>query len=159
MRTQQPLAQRFWSKVNTTAGPDGCWPWTAGRDSHGYGRFWLDGHNLGAHRIAFELVTGEHPGALEIDHTCFNRACMNPTHLRPATHKQNNEHRRGAQRNSATGVRGVVRRGNRFVAVVMQNRRQIYVGTFAAVEEAAEAARAKRLELFTHSDMDKRGAA
>lgn len=39
---------RFWSKVDKSGGPDGCWLWKAGLDKHGYGRFGAGGRiNLG----------------------------------------------------------------------------------------------------------------
>ena len=81
------LAERFWSKVdkNGTApahvpelGP--CWIWTARRD-YGYGRFWLDGHLLRVHRVAWELHHGFIPIGLCVLHRCDNRQCVNVEHL------------------------------------------------------------------------------
>jgi hypothetical protein len=34
-------ADRFWSKVDRTAGPDGCWLWTRKRTKTGYGLFYV----------------------------------------------------------------------------------------------------------------------
>jgi hypothetical protein len=43
-----------------------------------------------AHRIAFELANGRGVAAgLEIDHVCRNPPCVNPLHLREATHTEN----------------------------------------------------------------------
>jgi len=33
----QELPDRFWSKVDQSAGPNACWPWTAYRNPGGYG--------------------------------------------------------------------------------------------------------------------------
>ena len=40
---QAPAAwpKRFVDKVDTSAGPDACWPWTASRTSRGYGKYSL----------------------------------------------------------------------------------------------------------------------
>ena len=76
---------RFWSKVEKSAG---CWLWTAGL-CHGYGQFSFLGLDVRAHRFAYELLVGPIPAGLEIDHLCRDRACVNPDHLEPVTHREN----------------------------------------------------------------------
>jgi hypothetical protein len=159
-RLRQPsIEERFWSKVDTSAGPDGCWEWTAYKAPLGYGQFrgGRSGRNVLAHRFAYELLTGELL-LFDLDHICHNPACVNPAHLRPVTAKQNAENLSGAQRNSKSGVLGVHPWRNRWEAKVTHNRKDIYVGLFATLEEAAAAVRAKRIELFTHNDLDRIGA-
>lgn len=80
--------ERFWNKVDLTA-PNGCWMWTAAIDRHGYGKFWLGGRTVRAHRFSYESLVGPIPGGLELDHLCRVRACVNPTHLEPVTHREN----------------------------------------------------------------------
>jgi hypothetical protein len=92
---------------------------------------------------------------MDIDHICHNRACVNPQHLRLTTHKQNQENRGGAQRNSSSGVRGVIKHGRRWQATVVHNKQRHRAGLFDDIPSAAAAVKALRLELFTHNDIDR----
>jgi hypothetical protein len=94
---------------------------------------------------------------MELDHMCHNHACVNPDHLRVATRKQNSENRSGAYSNSGTGVRGVSwdKARGLYRATVMHNYKQVMVGRYETPEEAEEAVKAKRLELFTHNLLDR----
>ncbi len=82
------LPDRFWAKVDKSAGDSGCWPWTAWAKG-GYGRFWTGAREVPAHRVAYELLVGPIPDGLEIDHLCRNHGCCNPLHLEPVTHAEN----------------------------------------------------------------------
>lgn len=46
------------------------------------------------------------------------------------------------------------KRTGKWIGSVRHNGKQHHVGYFTTLEEAEEAVRLKRLELFTHSDMD-----
>lgn len=88
-----PLATRFWSKVDRSAGPDGCWLWTGNKDSLGYGRILIVGRRQdSAHRVAWGLTNGPIPDGLWVLHNCpggDTPACCNPSHLWLGTHKDN----------------------------------------------------------------------
>src|SRR3990167_5772169 len=86
------VLDRFEPKVDLTD-PKGCWPWQAGLKGGGYGGFMIeDGRNgstTGAHRAAWELLVGDIPEGLTIDHLCRNVTCVNPDHLEPVSIKVN----------------------------------------------------------------------
>jgi len=148
-------AERFWSHVEKT---EGCWNWTANKNSFGYGTMRHDSKLKKAHRISYELANGPIPDGLHIDHICRTRHCVKPAHLRLATPKQNLENLDGPHSHNVTsGVRGVYKaRNNKWQARVTHNGKIYSAGHHATVPEAEAAIIAKRNELFTHNDADRR---
>lgn len=93
---REAVEARFWPKVERG---EGCWRWLGGTFDNGYGKFYLDGHQYRAHRIAYELATGQPAAGLTLRHTCENRLCVRPDHLVVGTTRR-------APRSSARITRG-----------------------------------------------------
>lgn len=85
-----PMEIRFWKYVRKT---ETCWLWTGATSGKGYGRVWLDGRMVVAHRVAYELSVGPIPDGMELDHVrargCTSTLCVNPAHLEPVTRMVN----------------------------------------------------------------------
>lgn len=95
------VIERFWSRVDRSAGPDACWPWVGGTfHSFGYGVMKFNGKNHGAHRIAYELSNGPIPNGLCVCHACDNPPCCNPVHLWVGTNVENTADRNSKGRNA-----------------------------------------------------------
>lgn len=99
--------QRFWSKVDTSAGSDACWLWTGAVNEHGYGVIRPAGRRSGpaerAHRVAVRL-DGRDPTGYCVLHSCDNPPCVNPAHLSLGSKADNTQDMIAKQR-GLVGVR------------------------------------------------------
>jgi hypothetical protein len=78
--------ERFWDKVLIG---DGCWEWQGAKFASGYGHFYSGGKVLYAHRVAYELHHGVHPGEMFVCHRCDHPGCVRPSHLFLGTNTDN----------------------------------------------------------------------
>lgn len=66
-----------------------CWIWQDALNRDGYALIWIFNNHFSAHRVAYKAWIGELDPELELDHTCRNRACVNPWHLEQVTTQVN----------------------------------------------------------------------
>lgn len=100
MTAEQRLRFHGWKVTDS-----GCWEWKGRRIWSGYGQVTIDGVDEYAHRVALrvwgELREGEY--AL---HSCDNRACINPEHLRSDTIQENSDDMVARDRSNAISRAG-----------------------------------------------------
>lgn len=98
-----------WARIKKGA-LDECWPWTGSTFSGRYGRFFLGGESVLAHRTVYEVVHGEiEDPTLYVLHKCNNKICCNPKHLKLGTNSINQRHAitSRAFRVGTSGIAGV----------------------------------------------------
>lgn len=79
-RITAAAADRFWTLVDQSRGPESCWPYSGPRAGKTAGRFWMgDRYELAA-RVAWRLVKGEPGGCQVARPSCGSSACVNPAH-------------------------------------------------------------------------------
>jgi hypothetical protein len=76
---------RFRAQVDRTGA---CWIWR-GRTVAGYGAIQVGGKPVFAHRLAYAIRYGRVPPRVIVRHVCDNPLCVNPTHLRVGSQREN----------------------------------------------------------------------
>jgi len=125
-----------------------CLIWTGHTNPRGYPRMNVGGRLIMVYRYVWERSYGPVPEDREINHRCFNRACINLEHLELMTRSQNTPYRRGAQPNSKTGIRNVHQKGDGWAVRLKVKQCNMWWGPFETVEEAKAEASRRRLEFF-----------
>jgi hypothetical protein len=88
-RTKREPIERFNEKYIVDE-KTGCWNWIACFEKSGYAHFTdKDGKPCRAHRFSYEYFVGPLNSNLEICHSCNNKGCVNPNHLRQDTKSSN----------------------------------------------------------------------
>jgi hypothetical protein len=80
--------ESFKSKVLVDAITN-CWNWQGYVEPNGYGHVSYKDKTIRAHRLSYILFKGNVNDGLVIAHSCNNRKCCNPDHLREDTRKSN----------------------------------------------------------------------
>lgn len=87
MRTLTPITlltdkyiHRFWSHIQKGNYEMDCWSWS-GYKVKSYGKIWMHGKSVYAHRISWLLHNGKDIDQQDVLHRCDNPECCNPKHL------------------------------------------------------------------------------
>jgi len=67
----------------------GCWVWQR-RLKNGYPVQKWSNKQVQVHRLSLEAKHGRPLGSQVAHHKCANSSCVNPNHLQPVTHRDNN---------------------------------------------------------------------
>lgn len=124
---------RFWSKVDKSAGPDGCWLWTSLQFHDGYGCFKACKRSFRSHRVAWTLENGQipHDGSTHgvcVCHKCDVRMCCNPAHLFLGTHTVNMADMLAKGRKSDIRARGEAHSRAKLTDDKVKEIRSLYAG-------------------------------
>jgi hypothetical protein len=112
-----------------------------GMDKDGYAYFHLHKKRWPIHRMAWVLTQGPIPDGYEIDHIDGNRANNKLTNLRLVTRSENNQNRKKARKDSATGLIGVTlhKRSGLFNSRIKLDGKTKSLGYFVKPEDAHRA--------------------
>lgn len=143
-----PLTGQFiWKKVLSNRVKSGsiC---ARNVDSKGYQRLCFDGKQYRAHRVAWAMVHGEMP-SLQIDHINGNKLDNRIDNLRLATNAENSRNV-GLKKNNTSGITGVTyhARAKKWLAQIVVNRKNHYIGLFDNKSDAAAARQAAQIKYF-----------
>jgi len=68
---------------------NGCWEWSRGRSTSGYGTVLFNGKPAYTHRVSLWFAGIDIPKGMHVDHLCRHRLCVNPWHLEVVTPGEN----------------------------------------------------------------------
>lgn len=86
-RLTKPVKERILAR--TTPTPTGCFQWNNKPKKNGRPYITVNGVSKAAYRALWEVTVGEIPVGMTIDHTCFNKLCLNIEHMEVVTMAEN----------------------------------------------------------------------
>ena len=119
----------------------------ANTNNSGYVLAYKDGRALLAHRVIWELLNGNIPKGLVIDHIDGNKSNNLIENLRLATHQENLANASGkSKKGLPKGV--TLKASGKYSARIQYNYKNYYLGVYSTIEEAKAVYYAKAVELF-----------
>lgn len=113
-----------------------------------YYRVNVMGKHYFAHRIIWLINYGKFPEEV-VDHIDGNGLNNRLENLRSVSNTKNSRNCR-LSKNNTTGVNGVWKNGNKYVAEIMVDRKKISLGSYCTIEEARDARKAAEIEYEFH---------
>jgi HNH endonuclease len=118
-----------------------CWCWSADEDRGAVYVRRTNSVKVNGRRLVWSVRLHQQimclPQHWKVDHANGNGLDNRRSNLRPATEAENCANRKKVR--SKLGLRGVVQRGNRFLARIAVNQRVKHLGTFKQADAAARA--------------------
>jgi hypothetical protein len=144
-----PSGLRWRDRAEMSKGWNTRWAGKSAGSLNSKGYWVLDfcGREVRAHRVIFALTYGRWPVG-EVDHRNQSKADNDIENLREATRAQNQQNR-GANRNSASGLKGVSwsKLNKRWHVTIKVDGHSIHRGSFNTKEAALQASLAAQAEL------------
>jgi hypothetical protein len=122
--------ERFWSRVDKSGIGD-CWEWKGSKDTSGYGLIKVRSKHSKAHRISLVLHGFPAVDGMHALHSCDNPGCVNPSHLRWGTRRDNMRDR--SERGRANLPRG---QNHHMTTLTDDNVREIRMSHLSGVDLA-----------------------